>query len=137
MEGALGERLKREYGIYFDAHVAMAGLIYDDKSRTALRNLWSEYISIAKEYRLPLMVTTPTRRANRERIGRAQLEKNIIEDNVYFLNHIRDSSAITMYVGGLMGCKGDAYKATEVLDINVAEEFHSWQADLFKAAGAD
>ncbi len=26
MEGALGERLKREYGISFDAHIAMSGL---------------------------------------------------------------------------------------------------------------
>lgn len=31
MEGALGERLKREYRIKFDEYVAMAGLIYDSK----------------------------------------------------------------------------------------------------------
>ncbi len=31
MEGALGERLKREYHIAFDDAVAMAGLAYDDK----------------------------------------------------------------------------------------------------------
>jgi S-methylmethionine-dependent homocysteine/selenocysteine methylase len=42
-----------------------------------------------------------------------------------------------MFVGGLMGCKGDAYKATEVLAIEDAKRFHSWQANLFKNAGAD
>ena len=31
MEGALGERLKREYHIRFDEYVAMAGLIYSLK----------------------------------------------------------------------------------------------------------
>ena len=31
MEGALGERLKREYGIVFDEQIAMAGLIYEEK----------------------------------------------------------------------------------------------------------
>ena len=33
MEGALGERLKREYGVAFDEHVAMARLIYDKSRR--------------------------------------------------------------------------------------------------------
>jgi S-methylmethionine-dependent homocysteine/selenocysteine methylase len=42
-----------------------------------------------------------------------------------------------MFVGGLMGCKGDAYKATEVLPVEEAEEFHSWQANLFKNSGVD
>lgn len=42
-----------------------------------------------------------------------------------------------MYVGGLMGCKGDAYKSTDVLQSDEAFEFHSWQANLFMQAGAD
>jgi hypothetical protein len=40
MEGALGERLKREYNIRFDDKVAMAGLIYDEKSRQAMQNIF-------------------------------------------------------------------------------------------------
>lgn len=36
MEGALGERLKREYGITFDGQIAMAGLIYEEKGATVL-----------------------------------------------------------------------------------------------------
>ena len=35
MEGALGERLKREYGLLFDEHVAMAGLVYTQEGRKA------------------------------------------------------------------------------------------------------
>ncbi|VFS46530.1 hypothetical protein [Budvicia aquatica] len=49
MEAALGERLKREYGLSFDEHVAMASLVYDEKGREALASLWNEYIGVAKK----------------------------------------------------------------------------------------
>lgn len=35
MEGALGERLKREYNIQFDEWIAMASLVYSDKGKQA------------------------------------------------------------------------------------------------------
>lgn len=40
MEGALGERLKREYGLKIDGTVAMASLVYSDEGRSTLKNLW-------------------------------------------------------------------------------------------------
>lgn len=36
MEGALGERLKREYKLTIDEVIAMAGLVYEEKGRQAL-----------------------------------------------------------------------------------------------------
>lgn len=106
MEGALGERLKREYGLTFDEHVAMAKLIYDEKGAVALANLWNEYIDIARKYKLPFIATTPTRRANYERVQCADCPDSIIADNVNFLRNMQKNSGIEMYVGGLMGCKG-------------------------------
>lgn len=137
MEGALGERLKREYGFRFDGPVAMADFLYDVEKRQALRKLFLEYAEIAERYGLPFMATTPTRRANRERVGLAGYDPGIIGDNVRFLQQIRSEIRTDMYVGGLMGCKGDAYKAAGVLSEEEAFGFHSWQADLFKDAGAD
>ena len=137
MEGAIGERLKREYAIAFDDKVAMAGLIYNTVSRQAIFNIFSEYAAIAEKYNLPFIATTPTRRANRERIRLSNFNEKIIEDNVRFLQEMKKNINIDMFVGGLMGCKGDAYKATEVLSVEEAQEFHSWEANLFKAAGAD
>jgi S-methylmethionine-dependent homocysteine/selenocysteine methylase len=137
MEGALGERLKREYGLSFDENVAMASLIYGEEGRHALQSIWEEYIAAAKEHNLPFLATTPTRRANMERIACSKFDEKIIEDNVHFLTQIKKSCGIEMYTGGLMGCKGDAYQATEVLSAAEAFSFHSWQADLFKNAGAD
>lgn len=137
MEGAIGERLKREYGLMPDENVALAGHIYNSDSKQAMENIFKEYAAIADKYDLPFLATTPTRRANRERVGQSCFTEKIIEDNVRFLQQIKDSTRTDMFVGGLMGCKGDAYKATDVLSIEQAQEFHSWQADLFKAAGVD
>lgn len=45
MEGALGERLKREYSLTFDEHIAMARLIYEEKGAAALTALWKAFIT--------------------------------------------------------------------------------------------
>lgn len=137
MEGALGERLKREFNIKFDDKVAMANLIYDDKSRRAMETIFQEYVKIAEKYSLPFIATTPTRRANKERVLQSNLSEKIIEDNVCFLQEIKKNTSTNMFVGGLMGCKGDAYKGTDILSIEEAKEFHSWQANLFKNSGVD
>lgn len=137
MEGALGERLKREYGLTFDEHVAMAKLIYEEKGATALTEIWNSYIEIARTYQLPFVATTPTRRANQERVTKANGSKQLILDHVKFLRNIQQESGIEMYVGGLLGCKGDAYTGYGSLAEQEAEAFHSWQADAFQEAGAD
>lgn len=137
MEGALGERLKREYHLKFNDHVAMADLVYHAGGRSALSSLWQEYIQIAKHHCLPFLATTPTRRANRERVEQAGCHASIIIDNVEFLRTIQKKSGIEMYIGGLMGAKGDAYTGKPALSQKEARSFHQWQADLFRNAKAD
>ena len=137
MEGALGERLKREFGLAFDECVAMAGLIYEEKGAAALTALWQEYIQIARKYQLPFIATTPTRRANRERVVRSRYSDSILRDNVAFLKGIQKSSGIEMYAGGLTGCRGDAYTGEGALSEQEAREFHRWAAEHFREAGAD
>ncbi|MDL2265652.1 homocysteine S-methyltransferase family protein [Parabacteroides sp. OttesenSCG-928-G07] len=137
MEGALGERLKREYHLEIGETVAMANLIYDADGKTALKALWEQYIDIARKYNLPFMATTPTRRANKERVAFSAYDDSIISQNVAFLREIKNEANIEMYVGGLLGCKGDAYTGEGSLDIEEAKIFHSWQINLFKAANVD
>ena len=137
MEAALGERLKREYRLRLDEHVALAGLVYDARGRAALRGLWSEYAAIAHGHALPLLIATPTRRANRERVAASRYGESIIRDNVSLARTVQQESFADVHVGGLMGCRGDAYAATDVLPVAEARSFHSWQAALFAEAGAD
>lgn len=137
MEGALGERLKREYHISFDEHIAMAGLIYESKGLKALSELWNGYIDIARRYGLPFLATTPTRRANKDRISLSRYSERIIGDNVRFLRNIQKKADINMYVGGLMGCRGDAYTANGALSEEDAYNFHKWTAEHFLKAEVD
>ena len=137
MEGALGERLKREYHLCADHQVAWAKLVYQADGRSALRNLWQEYVDIARRYQLPFLATTPTRRANKERVERSGCNSSIIPDNVDFLRRIQQESNMEMYIGGLMGCRGDAYTGEDALSESEAHTFHKWQADLFRKAEVD
>lgn len=137
MEGALGERLKREYNIPFDQIIALAGHIYNKESKQALKELFNQYMKISQLYNLPIMLTTPTRRANKERVAQSKYNESINYDNVSFLREIKQEFPSEVYIGGLMGCKGDAYKATAVLSEKEAFEFHSWQSSLFAEAKAD
>lgn len=137
MEGALGERLKREYGLEIDETIAMANLIYDERGASALVNIWREYIEIARKYKFPFLATTPTRRANQERIKKAGYSENIILDNVNFLREVQKNCGIEMYVGGLMGCRGDAYTGKGALSECDSLEFHKWTVEKFKKAKVD
>lgn len=137
MEGALGERLKREFGLPIDGVVAMASLVYDARGRAALAQLWGQYAAVAQAHRLPLLVTTPTRRANRARVAQSPWNEEIIGDNVRFLRAVQRQCGADMYVGGLMGCAGDAYTGLGALSAPEARCFHAWQAQPFREAGAD
>lgn len=89
MEGALGERLKREYGLTTKGIADMAGLVYVLEGRAALRAIWGEYIQVARSYGLPFMATKPTRRANQDRIPAAGLDEHVFEDNIRFSGNPR------------------------------------------------
>lgn len=137
MEGALGERLKREFKLIPDEQIALAAIIYQSGGKEALKTLWLQYAAIAKEFSLPFIATTPTRRANRERIAASRFDERVIADNVNFLREVQKSADTEMYIGGLMGCKGDAYTGEGALPEEEAAEFHFWQAEALFNAGVD
>ena len=67
-EGAIVERLRHEFQIPLDKHIVHAALIYNDSYRETLAEIYRQYLQIAADFRLPLMLMTPTRRANMEQI---------------------------------------------------------------------
>lgn len=137
MEGALGERLKREFHLSFDENVILSSLVYADEGKNALKKLWSEYAEIAWKYNLPFLATTPTRRTNKERVELSGFGADIIEANVDFLRQIQKEQKREMYVGGLMGCKGDAYTGIGALKKQESQIFHEWEVRLFAKAKVD
>jgi len=141
-EGALRERLQRNPLITLDPHVDHAGLIYESTGRAQLERLYREYIDIGKVADVPFIICTPTRRATPERLANAGFEKqtDVNGDCVRFLSTIRGSYgpyAKRIFIGGLMGCRGDAYNPSGALNIEDAASFHERQACLLSDAGVD
>ncbi len=142
MEGALGERLKREYALTIDGTLAMAPLYRVRRSADALDTLWREYAAVAGAYRLPILLTTPTRRLNRERVQRcAEDGDSLIVGNTAHLSALAKALwaeyEIPVFAGALMGCRGDAYTGEGALSADAAYDFHAWAAERFARAGAD
>ena len=140
MEGALGERLKREYHIAIDGTLAMAPLYGQKSAAAALGTLWREYAAAAAEFHLPLLLTTPTRRLNRERVQLSRVDGDTLAaGNAAMLSslaaELSDTCGIPVFCGALMGCRGDAYTGEGALDADAAYDFHAWAAERFARAG--
>ena len=138
-EGAIVERLKKEFNVLLDPFVNHAGLIYDYPD--ALTQIYREYIDIARSYHLPIMLMTPTRKVN---IVTHQLsafrDRALISDACRYLkaikNHYSDFAS-NIFVGGLLGCKGDAYSSEGALDTFDAYRFHKIQVEEFRQNRVD
>lgn len=140
-DGSMYELLRREPDVAFDEHIAHSSLIYDAKSLRVLEEVIRSYIDVAVSKRQPMVVTTTTWRANRERIhASAFADRAVNEDNAQFMLEIRDSyadSGVPIVVGGNIGPKGDAYKPDEALDVDAAQSFHAYQIDALANSGVD
>lgn len=140
-EGAVVERIYRESSFGLDPYLAHASLIYETEKKSFLENIYKQYIDTVKPFSLPMILLTPTWRANKERIALAGLsDKNVNADCFSFLSQIREEYgeyANKIFIGGLIGCKGDSYKPDQALNREEAAEFHRFQVGALKAAGVD
>ncbi|MBK7630487.1 MAG: homocysteine S-methyltransferase family protein [Ignavibacteriales bacterium] len=140
-EGSIIERLKREFKYPLDEILSNALMIYDESGKVLLEKLYREYIDIALSANFPIMLLTPTWRANKERTSKANIDMNTINTDAFiFVDKIRKSYenfSDKIYIGGLTGCKGDAYKPEEALSESDAYEFHKEQMQILADAGVD
>ena len=140
-EGAVIERLHRETDFELNPHVVNSAFIYDEPKRTVLETIFRQYLDIGRQYDLPLILSTPTWRASRERIIEAGYgHKDVNRDNYDFLNALRNrygNSANKVALCGLMSCRGDAYDPKQALSASEAQSFHTWQAQKLSQTGVD
>ncbi len=140
-EGAVIERLRRNSDLELDPYIVNSAFIYDESKRSALESIYRQYLDIGFQYDLPLLLSTPTWRASRERIAAAGYgEKDVNGDNFRFLDALRNSYgayAQKVVVCGLLSCRGDAYNPAEALTADDAHAFHIWQAMMLAEAGVD
>ena len=140
-EGAVIERLRRETKWELDPYVVNSAFIYEPEKRSALETIYRQYLDIGSASGLPLLLSTPTWRASRERIQTAGYEGRAVnEDNFRFLDDLRrtyGAYADKVAICGLMSCRGDAYNPAERLSEEDARAFHAWQAQKLAETGVD
>lgn len=140
MEAAVSEIMDQRKDVAVHPRLGAAPCLYDPVGQEVLKELYQGFINVARQGGLPLLVTAPTWRTNLERVAEAGVNPEINRHGVDFIKSIRDQagdSASMISVGGLLGCKNDAYKPEQGLSPAQAEKFHSWQAERLAAAGAE
>jgi S-methylmethionine-dependent homocysteine/selenocysteine methylase len=140
-EGSVIERIKREFKYKLNPYIQNATMVYDAKGRLILDKIFTQYISVAHKYKLPMLNLAPTWRTNPECIELAGYkEKNVNADCVKFLENIRSrykDKGMELLIGGLVGCRGDAYDPQDALTFEEAYTFHRIQVKELSEAGVD
>jgi S-methylmethionine-dependent homocysteine/selenocysteine methylase len=132
IEASIEEALKRSTDAALHPRLGNALLIYDDIHKGILAELYHSYISIAYQAKLPILILTPTWRANYERLSEANISENVNGDAVQFLNELTEPFGKfkdNILIAGDIGCKNDPYRPKEALSQNESRKFHAWQVD--------
>ncbi len=140
-EGSVVERLRRDSTVTLDPFLLHAPLVLHPVLCWPLESIYRQYLEIGRESGLPILIFTPTWRANPERCQSAHHScQSLNVSAVQFLKTIResyDSWARQVRIGGLIGCRGDAYRPEEALATEAARDWHTPQTEALVLGGAD
>jgi homocysteine S-methyltransferase len=141
-EGSVVERVRRGAPGRLHPELLTAALALQPEGRALLESIWRGYLAVARAAGLPIVLLTPTWRANRELVARAGLSgEALYRGNVAVLEALRGEHAETgggpVLIAGLLGPAGDAYDPRAALGEREAAELHSGQARLLAEAGVD
>ncbi len=141
-EGSVVERVRRGAPGALHPELLTATLVRDAAGRALLESIWRGYLGVARASGLPIVLLTPTWRANREAVERAGLSGDALcRENVAALDALRCEHAAAgggpVLIAGLLGPQGDAYDPRAALGEREAEALHAWQAGLLAEAGVD
>ena len=140
MEASVVERLRRSGRVRLHETLVNAPLIYDENSKKVMGAIYKEYMRLALDAHLPMLVCTPTWRANRARVLASSIPHSINTDAVAYMRELRDSAddgRDMIKIGGMIGCKNDCYLPDEGLSVSEAKRFHTWQIEQLAAADVD
>ncbi|MGB7055950.1 MAG: homocysteine S-methyltransferase family protein [bacterium] len=139
-EASIVEALRRSGKVELHPKLGHSLLIYDEVGRQELAELYSAFISIAEKAGFPIILLSPTWRADREKLSKAGIRKNLNGDAVEFMKEIRgrfDAWRENIFIGGCIGPKNDCYDPVEALSVKEGYEFHSWQIGRLTETGVD
>lgn len=115
-EASVVERLRRSKKVQLDPILANTPLIYNQEGRQQMAKIYREYLEVADNASVPIVLMTPTWRTNAERVKNSGCPKEIHRDVVLFMRKIiAESATPSVLLGGMMGCKNDCYRPQEAL----------------------
>lgn len=135
MEGAIVEQLRRSAGVELHPLLANAPLIYEPAAADAMAALYRQYMELAQQAGLPMLVCTPTWRAGRDRVQKAGITDSINQDAAGFMRNIRTGGDVR--IGGMIGCRNDCYTPGAGLSADESQQFHAWQIEQLTAGQVD
>jgi homocysteine S-methyltransferase len=143
-EGAIIERLRRDTNLPLDPNILHAAWVDDPQGRVQLMRLYREYLDTGRRHGLPMLLLSPTWRAGAARLAAAGFGeaegRRINRDGVRLLEEIRAPHAGTgpaILIGGLIGCRGDAYDPSAALGTDDALAHHRLQVEALAESGVD
>gem|GEM_PF-3428144 len=88
MEASIEEALRTSTDVPLHPRLGNALMIYNDAQKNIMAGLYHRYISTAYQAQLPILLLSPTWRANYERLSEEGISKNVNGDAVRFLADI-------------------------------------------------
>jgi homocysteine S-methyltransferase len=139
-EGAVVERVRRDPVLALDPHILNGGLVYDPAGRARLADIHRDYARSARKAGLPILLFTDTWRCSQNLVDASRFQGlPVNQDNARLLHEVRSdfSGAPPVFIGGLVGPSGDAYKPADSLPRAVARDFHRPQIKALASSGVD
>ena len=139
-ECAIAERLRRDPEVELHPSLFITPLIYDEKGRTKMTDIYRQYRDVAAKASLPILLCAPTWRVDADRLAAAGYGRELLHDAVGFMAELRDQwdePSSPVILGALVAPKNDCYRPSEALDADEAADYHGWQIEQLAKAGVD
>lgn len=141
-DGGLETTLVFDYGVELTDFAAFP-LLDTPEGRAHLRRYYEPYLQIAARAGLPMLLDTPTWRANLDwgaRLGYDPDDLTLANQRaVGFVRAVAAAShpQLAVAINGVIGPRGDGYRAETTMTTSEATRYHAHQAQAFAAAGVD
>jgi S-methylmethionine-dependent homocysteine/selenocysteine methylase len=119
-------------------------LLKDEKGYTGIRNYYTRYLQIARDYKTGFILETPTWRANPDWMGKTGYPEPAIyqvnEKAVQLMVDLKNEFASDLgniVISGCVGPRGDGYKPGSKMSVEEAGQYHSKQIGVFRQTPVD
>ena len=129
-EGAISERLRRLPDIELHPQLFNTPLIYNERGRKELENIYSSYRDVAKQAQVPILLCAPTWRLDQQQTALAGASASINADAVAYMRSLEkkwQNPLSPMFTGALLAPKNDCYSPEQGLSRAESALFHHWQ----------